>query len=257
MNRVELVKQIIKLSYVSKEGHLGSSLSILDVLYVLYKNYITQKTNTGNLNRFILSKGHASLAYYVILNEFNLLEEPIENFCKFSSFIGGHPSDKLKAVEASTGSLGHGLPIALGMALGYKIQKNDGQVYVIIGDGEMNEGSIWEALLLAPHHGLNNITCILDYNRSNDRAVKLDNIFKKVEAFNWNCIEIDGHNLTQISEALAVRHETKPTFIIANTIKGKGVSFMENNPEWHHKAPTDEQMQEIFKEIDVIYKQIK
>jgi len=240
----ELIKQILKISNRSKEGHIGSSLSILDILYVLYDRFIL-----GTDDKFVLSKGHASLALYVILNEFNLLEEPLENYCKFDSLIGGHPNDKLNAVEASTGSLGHGLPIAIGMAMGYKILKSSNHVYCLIGDGEMNEGTIWESLLLASNHNLNNLTCVLDYNHSNDRALKIDNIIKKVDAFNWNCIEINGHNHEEIVRGLGIRHVNMPTFIVANTIKGKGVSIMENNPEWHHKYPTDEQLEEILQNV--------
>jgi transketolase len=239
-----LISQIVQISNKSKEGHIGSSLSVLDILYVLYKDFLLRSDN-----KFILSKGHASLAYYVVLSEFGLLEEPVENFCKFDSRIGGHPSDKLNAVEASTGSLGHGLPIAVGMALGAQIAKQTNRIFVVIGDGEMNEGSIWEALLLASNHQLSNLTCILDYNRSNDRAVKLDSIRNKVESFNWNVININGHDHGQLYQAITEKHETKPTFIIANTIKGRGISFMENNPEWHHKSPNDEQLQAILQEL--------
>ena len=245
----KIIEQIVRLSNKSKEGHIGSSLSVLDILYVLYKDFITVEKNRNACNRFILSKGHASLAYYVILNEFNLLEEPIENFCLFNSKIGGHPSDMLNAVEASTGSLGHGLPIAVGIAMGYKIIKSDKHIYVVIGDGEMNEGSIWEALLLASNHKLNNLTCIVDYNHSNDRALKLDVLLDKINAFDWHCIEADGHDHTQLYNAFSNRHKTKPTFVIANTVKGKGIPFMENNPEWHHKSPDDEQLHLILKEL--------
>jgi len=247
----ELIEQIVKLSNTSKEGHIASSLSILDILYILYKDFITNTVEKNLGNRFILSKGHASLAYYVILNVFNLLEEPLENFCKFDSLIGGHPSDKINAVDASTGSLGHGLPIAIGMAMGYKILKNSNHIYCLIGDGEMNEGTIWESLLLASNHNLNNLTCILDYNHSNDRALKLDNISNKINAFNWNCIEIDGHNQDQIKSSLSIKHDNKPTFIIANTIKGKGISCMENSPEWHHKFPNNIELQQILTELYV------
>jgi transketolase len=245
----KLIEEIIKVSHKSREGHIGSSLSILDILYVLYKHFITYSEDRNTTNRFILSKGHASLGYYAVLSEFGLLDEPIQNFCEFNSLVGGHPSDKLKAVEASTGSLGHGLPIAVGIAMGYKIKKNTNRVFTIVGDGEMNEGSMWESLLLAANHNLNNLTCILDFNRSNDRALKLDNITQKVKSFNWNVIEIDGHNHEQIFEALNNTHTHQPTFIIASTIKGKGIPLMENNPEWHHKSPNDEQLTAILNSI--------
>jgi transketolase len=248
MNRKKIIKKIIDLCFFNKEGHIGSSLSVLDILYVLYQNYITDFSSEDR-NRCILSKGHSSAGLYAILDEFGLLEENINNFCKFNSLLGGHPSDKLKTVEASTGSLGHGLPIAIGFAIGYKIQNYKNKIFVIIGDGEMNEGSIWESLLLAAHHQLNNLICILDYNRSNDKSLKLDNIFEKITAFNWNCVEINGHNLEEIKESLSTKHSFKPTFIIANTTKGKGISFMENNPEWHHKMPNEDEYDKILKEL--------
>jgi len=246
MNMNKIIKRIVNLSHKSKEGHLGSSLSVLDILYVLYERFIISKND--DRNRFILSKGHASLGLYAILENFNLLDD-LDTFCQFNSKIGGHPSHSLNEVEASTGSLGHGLPIAIGMALAYKIKNYKQRIFVVIGDGEMNEGSVWEAILLASHHKLNNITCVLDYNRSNDRALKLDNIINKINAFNWNCIEINGHDHQQIAEALSIENENKPTFIVANTVKGKGISFMENNPEWHHKSPNNEEYQKILQEL--------
>ena len=253
MDKNKLIKKIIELSFKSKEGHLGSSLSVLDILYILYRDFLPKQINKQqryNYNRLILSKGHASLGLYAVLDHFKYLEEEVNNFCNFTSKIGGHPSNKLQAVEASTGSLGHGLPIGVGMAIGYRINNNTtSQIYVIVGDGEMNEGSNWEALLLAANHKLNNLTCIIDYNRSNDRALKLDNLYEKINAFNWNCIEIDGHSYNEIRQALYARHDTAPTCVIAHTIKGYGVPMMENNPEWHHKAPNNEEYKKIIESL--------
>lgn len=237
-----LIKKIIDTSYISKEGHVASSLSVLDILFVFYENMPRN-------HKLILSKGHASLGLYVVLNHFNLLNSKLEDFCKFESELGGHPSDKIKNIVASTGSLGHGLPIGVGLSLGNKIQNIDSNTYVIIGDGESNEGSTWESALLASHHKLNNLYCILDYNRSNDRALKLDNVIDKFKSFNWNCIEIDGHDHVSIKFALETKSD-KPTFILANTIKGKGIRMMENNPEWHHKSPNDEEYKIMMNEIE-------
>jgi len=236
MYKKNLIKKILELSYKKKEGHIGSSLSILDILYVLYKHKVNQAKN-----KFILSKGHASLALYVILDYFNLLECDIDTFCDFDSNIGGHPSSILKNVEVSSGSLGHGLPIGVGMALANKINNSNDKIYVLIGDGESNEGSVWEAALLASHHKLDNLICIMDHNHSGDRAVSIDSIVKKFEAFNWHCIEIDGHCEDEILKALNTSVDYKPVFILANTIKGHGIKIMENNPEWHHKSPTEEE----------------
>ena len=236
----KLIEKIITTSYNSKEGHIASSLSVLDILYTFYENF-------SDKNRLILSKGHASLGLYVVLDHFNLLEYDLKEFCEFNGRLGGHPSDKIKNVEASTGSLGHGLPIGLGLALGNKIQNIEGNIYVIIGDGESNEGTIWESALLASQHKLNNLFCVLDHNRSNDRALIIDNMIDKFKSFNWNCVEIDGHNPTEIKSAFEIKSD-KPTFILANTIKGKGVPMMENNPEWHHKAPNDDEYIKILSE---------
>ena len=238
--RDTLIKRVIDISYKAKEGHIGSSLSVLDILYVLYSKILNTKSDY-----FILSKGHASLGLYATLECFNLLSDNLETYCQFNSSLGGHPSNKIDNVKASTGSLGHGLPIGVGIALGEKIKKTNNKVFVVIGDGEANEGTIWEAALLAPNHELNNLYCIMDYNRSNDRALKLDNVLDKFKAFNWHCVEIDGHNEDEIFKALTTVSDT-PVFVLANTIKGKGVNIMENNPEWHHKSPSDEEYNLIF-----------
>lgn len=240
----KLIKRILDVSFKAKEGHIGSSLSVLNLLYVLH-----EKILVNGENHFILSKGHASLGYYTILEHFKLLEDDLNDYCKFNSKLGGHPTNKIRPIEASTGSLGHGLPIGIGMALGEKIKKTNKKVFVIIGDGESNEGTIWESALLASNHNLNNLYCIMDYNRSNDRALKIDNIIKKFESFNWNCLEIDGHNNEEIFKALNTESNQKPIFIVANTIKGKGCKIMENNPEWHHKTPNEEEYKKILKEL--------
>lgn len=244
MYKSKFIKDILKLSYDKKEGHIGSSLSILDILYVLYKNKISH-----GKDKFILSKGHASLGLYVILDYFNLLNEDINTFCDFNSSIGGHPSNKLKNVEASTGSLGHGLPIAVGMAMANKINKDTSKVYVLIGDGESNEGSVWEAALLASHHKLDNLVCIMDHNHSGDRALSIQDVIKKFEAFNWHCIEVDGHNLNDLTTAFNFDSINRPIFILANTVKGHGIKVMENNPEWHHKSPTLDEYNKFLKDL--------
>ena len=237
----DLIVKILTLANKKKEGHIGSSLSILDILLVLYKDYINKN------NKFVLSKGHASLGLFVVLKYFGLLESDLNTFCDFNSEFGGHPCNKVKHVETSTGSLGHGLPIAVGMALGNKIQKLEGTVYVLIGDGESNEGSIWEAAMLAAQHKLNNLVCIMDYNRSGDRAIRIDSVYEKFKAFGWYCVEIDGHDEEQIKTALSITN--KPLFILANTVKGKGIKVMENNPEWHHKSPNDEELKLFIEEL--------
>jgi transketolase len=243
--RKKLVLKILELSFKSKEGHVPSSLSVLDMLYSIYSNFITKDEN----HKFVLSKGHASLSLYVILNEFNILKDDLNTFCKFDSSLGGHPTDKTYGVEASTGSLGHGMPIAVGMALGKKIKNSSGKVITIIGDGEANEGTIWESALIAKHHNLNNLYCLLDNNLSTVRALDINDIAKKFTSFGWNSVEVDGHDINQITESLKTEHFNKPTFILCNTIKGKGCAVMENNPEWHHKTPTIEQYNAFINDI--------
>jgi transketolase len=249
-DRKKIIKSIIDLSFKKKEGHIPSSLSIIDILFVLYNDIINKENlNEVDRDRFILSKGHASLGLYCVLDFFNLLDENLDSFCDFNSKIGGHPSTGLKYVEASTGSLGHGLPIAVGMSLAYKIKNYKGNVYTIIGDGESNEGTIWESALLASNHKLSNLYCIMDYNHSNDRALDLLDPIKKFESFGWDCISIDGHDLDQIKHALTHKSK-KPIFILANTIKGKGVKLMENNHEWHHKSPTEDEYKLLIHDIE-------
>lgn len=239
-NKNKLIERIVTTAYNSKEGHIASSLSILDLLYVLYDKFIDKE------NYFILSKGHASLGLYVVLEEFGLLEDDLDKFCEFNSKLGGHPTNKIKNVSSSTGSLGHGLPIGVGMALGEKIKKTNNKVYVIIGDGESNEGTIWESALLASNHNLSNLYCIMDYNHSNDRALKLDNVIDKFKSFNWDCISVCGHNHEEIFSTISSLNSDKPKFILANTIKGKGINFIENNPEWHHKFPNESELKQIL-----------
>ena len=246
-----IIKKIVEIASKKKEGHIPSSLSILDILYVLYDRILNLeqiKNDSVDRDRFILSKGHASLGLYTILDHFKILDENLYNFCDFNSKLGGHPTDKITGVEASTGSLGHGLPIGVGMALAYKIKQYEGKVYVLVGDGEANEGTIWESALLAKHHSLNNLCCIIDFNHSTDRAVDLGNLSMKFESFGWDVIEIDGHDHDQIKTALTY-HSIKPICIIANTIKGKGIPIVENNPEWHHKFPNEEEYQSIINNL--------
>jgi transketolase len=248
----KLKEKIVDIATLKKEGHIPSSLSILDIMYVLYDKVLdinSIKENKIDRDRFILSKGHASLGLYVVLDHFNLLKDDLNTFCDLNSKLGGHPTDKIFGVESSTGSLGHGLPIGVGLALAYKIKKYKGKIYVIVGDGEANEGTIWESALLAKHHNLNNLCCIIDFNHSTDRAVDLGNLHMKFLSFGWDVFEIDGHNHDQILSTLT-HPTTKPTCIIANTIKGKGISMIENNPEWHHKFPNEVEYQDIINELN-------
>jgi transketolase len=238
-----LKHEIVKAAWTAKEGHIASAFSVIDIIYCLYANL--------NNFKFVLSKGHASLALYAVLADNGFFDiSEMSRFCKLDCILSGHPdSTKIPGVLASTGSLGHGLPMAVGMAMGLKIQKSTQRVFVLIGDGESNEGTIWESCLVASHHNLDNLSVILDYNHSTDRAISLGNIDAKFIAFGMDTIIVNGHNQQEILDAL--QHKSmKPICIIANTIKGKGVSFMENNPAWHHKAPSDQEYAMITKELN-------
>jgi len=243
----KLRTQIIEVAGVAKEGHVPSALSILDILFVTYKEFLPHSdlSSIDNIgNRFILSKGHASIALYVVLHDFNqITTEELFSFAKYESKLGGHPDrNKIAGVELSTGSLGHGLPQGIGMAKAMKIKKAVGHIYVLIGDGEANEGTIWESALLASNHKLGNLTCIVDNNLSSERALDMGNMANKFEAFGWETLEINGHDHGEITRALKLRKNNKPIAVIANTVKGFGIPTMESNPEWHHRSPNPEEL---------------
>lgn len=245
---------ILSMSFQAGEGHIPSALSIVDILYVLYRDFLP---NHGALDTresgatFVLSKGHGSLALYQVLAMAGYVSDnDLRNFARYDSILGGHPDrTKVPGVVASTGSLGHGLAIAVGIALARRARGNLGRVFVLIGDGEANEGSVWEAALLAGHHSLSNLTCIIDNNHSTDRALNLDSVAAKFEAFGWATIEINGHNEQEILKALSLHPSCTPLAIIANTIKGKGISSMEANPEWHHKTPTAHEFDMLMQDL--------
>lgn len=226
-------------------GHLASAFSILNILWVLYNRVLKKK------DYFILSKGHGCMSLYVVLAEKGVFDKTwLNDFAKFNSKLGGHPdSRKVPGVEASTGSLGHGLPMAVGMALGLKIIKSKKRVYCLIGDGEANEGSIWEAMMLGAEHQLDNLCCIIDNNHSTDRALKLGDLKNKLISFGWEVIEIDGHDHEAIFQALSLKSQDRPRAIIARTIKGYGVKQMENNPAWHHRVPTKPEVKLMLEEL--------
>lgn len=251
---VSLKKMILEVSANAKEGHIASAFSIMDILWVLYHKILSidsKKPDDPNRDIFILSKGQASLGLYAILLEkgfFN--QKTFKSFCEYTSILGGHPDrNKIPGVEASTGSLGHGMPIAVGVALGRKIKNKEQKVFVLIGDGECNEGTIWESALLAAHHKLDNLCCIIDYNHSTDRALLVGNIEDKFKSFGWKGLSIDGHNHKEIEKALKTKHVNQPLAIVANTIKGFGAKMMENNPAWHHRSPNQEELQILMNEL--------
>lgn len=259
----KLRREILMMIHNAKSGHPGGSLSCVDILNVLFTKCMThypnceENQNYVNRDRFILSKGHASAALYTVLAHCGYFsEDELLTFRKLGSKLQGHPCcNALKGIEISTGSLGQGLSIACGMALGLKLDKIESKVFVYMGDGEIQEGSVWEAAMNATHNNLDNLIAFVDRNKlqidgSTEKVKSIGNASLKFQAFGWNTIEIDGHNIQEIYNAIqSAKTSDKPVVIIANTIKGKGVSFMENNAGWHGKAPNDEQLQQALEEL--------
>lgn len=259
-------KNILKMVHNSKSGHIGGAFSGVEILNVLYNKFLNIPTewknspNFENRDRFVLSKGHASALLYSVLAQRGFFPEAdLMTFRKYGSKLQGHPCCRaLNGVEVSTGSLGQGLSVGCGMAIGLKLDKKDSRVVVYMGDGELQEGSVWEAMMQAPHRKLDNLIAIIDRNGlqidgETEKVMSLNPLDKKLKAFGWNVVEIDGHDFNQILSALEQsKTSDKPFAIIANTVKGKGVSFMENNAGWHGKAPNDEQFEQALKELEII-----
>lgn len=256
----EIRRTIVKMIYQAKSGHIGGSLSSVDILVALYYRVLKvdpKNPNWPDRDRFILSKGHSVEGYYAVLADLGFIgKEELETYCRFNSRLTGHPTVKIPGVEANTGSLGHGLSIGVGMALAGKMDKKDYKVYVLMGDGEQAEGSVWEAGMSASHYKLDNLIGIVDRNKlqiggSTESVMNLENLSDKWRAFGWNVVEVDGHNIEELIDVLIDTPITpnKPTLIIAHTIKGKGISFIENKAEWHHKIPTDEEFTKMMEEL--------
>jgi len=248
--------------YSASSGHPGGSLSIADILSVLYfdeMNIDPKNPKDPSRDRFVLSKGHCAPALYGALAERGFIPtEDIKTFRRTDSYLQGHPDMKgTPGVEMSTGSLGQGICAANGMALAAKLDNKDYRVYAILGDGELEEGQVWEAAMFAAHYKLDNLCAFVDFNglQIDGDITKVMNptpIDKKFEAFNWNVIIIDAHNIEEIKAALKKAKETKgkPTVIIAKSVKGKGVSYMENNAAWHGAAPKEDEYNQAIKELD-------
>ena len=258
--------QILRMLAHAGSGHPGGSLSVIDLLTTLYfgrLRYDAKRPDWPERDRVVLSKGHAVPALYAVMAKAGFFpEKQLITLRKLGSPLQGHPDrTALPGIEAATGSLGQGLSVSLGLALGLKLTNSKSRVYCILGDGEVQEGQVWEAAMSAPklgqpEHALDNLTVILDYNK-----IQLDNFVKKVldidpiaakwQSFGWPVIEIDGHDIAQITKALDQAEATTgtPTFIVAHTVKGKGVSFMENDPEWHGKAPKPSEAITAIREV--------
>ncbi len=256
----EIRKKIYQIAHFAGGGHMGAAFSMADIISVIYfggvMRYDALSPQWKERDKFILSKGHACYALYAALARAGYFpEEELRHVGKAGSKFGGHPKIyDIPGVEASTGALGHGLSFAIGIAYANKADGRDSHVYVVLGDGECQEGSIWEGALSAPTLKLDNMTVIVDYNKLQamdelENIVHMKPLAEKWKTFGWNVVEIDGHNHKQIREALLVRQKDLPTLVVANTIKGKGVSFMENVPIWHYRMPNKEEEQVLLEEL--------
>lgn len=250
----------LRMVHAAKASHIGGCLSMADILAVLYTRILRvdpADPKFAGRDRFVLSKGHATAILYAALAEcgfFSLGE--LETYCRDGSILTGHVSHAVPGVEVSTGSLGHGLPVAIGMALAARSANSGARVFCLLSDGECDEGSNWEAILFAPHHRLDNLCVVVDFNKiqsfgSVAEVLNLDPFADKWRSFGWHVEEIDGHDLDVLERVLGAVPATsgKPTVVIAHTVKGKGVSFMENKLEWHYRSPSDELLAKALAEI--------
>lgn len=256
-------QNVVKMVYNAQSGHIGGALSAADIMTVLYHKCMnicpkwTKSKDFENRDRFVLSKGHASSILYSVLAQLGYFpKEELMTFRILGSRLQGHPVPICPGIDVATGSLGQGLSIACGIASGLKLDKNPANVFCLMGDGELQEGSVWEAFMSGAHRKLDNLVAIIDRNRlqidgCTENIKTLDNLAEKIKAFNWDVIEIDGHNLDEIYDAIEkAKSNPKQTVIIANTTKGKGVSFMENNAGWHGKAPDKESYERALAELE-------
>lgn len=246
-------KNSIRITSATKSSHVGSSLSVIDILAVLFS--MKKNDLESNDDTVILSKGHAAAALYSVLDFFDYLDTSLDTYCLDSSLIYGHVNHHASVeISLSTGSLGHGMPFGLGVAIGKRKRNSLAKTYVVISDGEINEGTTWESALIASHMNLSNLVVIVDRNRIQslgftEDTLKLEPLIDKWIAFGWNVKEIDGHSYDEILSNLS-SNDGRPTCLIANTIKGKGVSFMENTIAWHYKSASELELTQAFAEID-------
>jgi len=256
-------REIVRVICKGGGGHIPASLSIVEILTVLYEKVLKidhLRPRGPGRDRFILSKGHAGVALYAVLAQRGFFDKKhLQTFGKRGTILGGHPDmHKIPGIEASTGALGHGFPFGVGMALAGKLDRKGYRVFVLLGDGECQEGSVWEAALFAPQHKLDNLVAIIDYNKHQamdrlESIVSLEPLREKWSAFGWEVREVDGHDLGALEKIFksVPFAEGKPNLVIAHTTKGKGISFMENVPIWHFRMPNAQEMQTICKELEL------
>ena len=259
----DLRKDVVDMILAGKGGHIGGDMSVMEILVTLYFKQIKvspENTQDEDRERYVLSKGHSVEAYYAVLaaRGFLDIQDVIANFSKFGSKYIGHPNNKLPGIEMNSGSLGHGLPVCVGMALAGKKDKKNYRVYTVMGDGELAEGSVWEGFMAAHQYKLDNLCAVVDRNRlqisgNTEDVMGHDDLVQRIASFGWHVIDVkDGNNIDELNAAFeeAKTVKGKPTAIIANTVKGRGSSVMENKANWHHKVPTQEEYQQIIADFE-------
>jgi transketolase len=261
LKSIEYRKKILTIIKAANAGHTAGSLSCVEILNVLYNRILDvspENFKNPNRDRYIQSKGHSVEALYVILADVGFFpESDLKTLCQYQSHYVGHPTRKINGIEQNTGALGHGLSISVGMALAGKLDKKNYQVFTLLGDGELTEGSNWEAMLTAAHYFLDNLIAIVDYNglQITDKTklvCKTDPLEDKFLAFGWSVRYVDGHNISALTKIFqeVPFEKGKPSFIIAKTIKGKGITFIENNKKWHHHVPNTDEYDKAIVELD-------
>jgi len=267
LKSVHLRKRLLEIIFHAGAGHTGGSLSCLDILNVLYRRVLRVSPQTfsdPNRDRYIQSKGHSVEALYVVLADCGFFpESELETLCRYRSPFVGHPTRKVPGIEMNTGALGHGLPICVGLALAAKLDSAPFRVFTLLGDGELAEGSNWEAAMAAAHYELDNLTAIVDHNTlqisGHTRDVcSNEPLDEKFKAFGWDVRVMDGHNIPELTHALTTQSRNgKPSCVIANTRKGRGVSFMENVAKWHHGVPTTAEFEKAMSELNAAESNLK
>ncbi len=267
LKSVHLRRRMLKAVFHAGAGHTGGGLSCLDILNVLYNRILKVSPETfsdPNRDRYVQSKGHSVEALYTVLADRGFFpESELNTICRYRSPFVGHPTRKIPGIEMNTGALGHGLPICVGMALAGKMDKTPYRVFTLLGDGELAEGSNWEAAMAAAHYDLDNLTAIIDHNTlqisGHTRDVcSNDPLDEKWRAFGWAVKVVNGHNFAELTGALGRPAEAgKPTCVIANTVKGRGVSFMENVAKWHHGVPSEAELKQALAELDAAEAKLK
>jgi len=259
----ELRKDTVDIIMAGNGGHIGGDMSVMEILTTLYfaqMNISPDNMDSPDRDLFVMSKGHSMEAYYAVLAKKGFLDidDVKANFSKFGSKYIGHPNNKLAGIEMNSGSLGHGLPVCVGMALAGKMDGKNYRVYTVMGDGELAEGSVWEAVMAGRQYRLDNLCAVVDRNRlqisgSTEEVMGHDNLYDRFKSFGWNVIDVkDGNDVGQLKEAFDAATVVKemPTVIIANTVKGKGSAVMENKAGWHHHVPTAEEYEQILKDLE-------